>query len=204
MDPLNLFDYEKLAQEKLHPAVWAYASGVAGDGITLRGNRAAFERIQLLPRVLRGVDSADLGTTALGSPIELPVMVAPCSTQSCYDPEGELATARAAGSVGTIMAVSTMSSYGLEEISAVSSGPLWLQLYLFRGRLVAERLVRRAEGAGYRAIVLTVDTPRPGRKEGFRRIQGDFPPEMERVSPTSNSSRRRWSSPRSRGKTLIG
>ncbi len=182
MEPLNLFDYEELAREKLHPAVWAFASGGAGDGVTLRNNRAAFERMQLLPRVLRGVDSADTRTTALGVPISSPVMVAPSATHAWYDAEGELATARASGGVGTVMVVSTMSSFGLEEISVVATDPLWFQLYIFRGRRVAEQLVRRAESAGYRAIILTVDTPRPGRKEAFRRIPGDIPPEMERVS----------------------
>ena len=94
-------------------------------------------------------------------------------------PEAECATARAAGKVGTLMAVSTASSRSLKEISASATGPLWFQLYVYRSRPFAERLVRRAESAGYRAIVLTVNSPRWGRKERFLRVEQTLPPELD-------------------------
>ncbi len=114
----------------------------------------------MLPRVLRGVDKADLRTTVLGTAVDAPILVAPMGVHGLAYPEGECATARAAGSAGTLMGVSTASSRSLEEISASATGPLWFQLYVYRSRPFAQRLVRRAERAGYRAIVLTVDSPR--------------------------------------------
>jgi 4-hydroxymandelate oxidase len=182
LKPLNLHDYEALAREVMHPAAWAYLAAGSDDETTLRENSAAFGRIDLLPRMLRGVDSADLCTKVLGTPVEVPILVAPMGVHRLANAEGECATARAVGSVGSLMAVSTVSSRSLEEISASAEGPLWFQLYVYRSRPLAERLVRRAEAAGYRALVLTVDSPRWGRKERFLRVAQSLPPEMDQVS----------------------
>ena len=176
-DPLNVHDYERLAREIMHPAAWAYYSAGADDEVTMRAERNAFERLRLVPRALRGVDRAETATTVLGTPVRVPIMVAPTGVHGLAHPEGECATARAAGEAGTLMAVSTGSSRGLEEIAAAATGPLWFQLYVYKGaRLFAEALVRRAEHAGYGAIVLTVDAPRWGRKERFVRVEGELPP----------------------------
>lgn len=182
VQPINVYDYEALARETMHPAAWAYLSAGSDDEATLGENRAAFGRLKLLPRVLRGVDSADLRTTVLGTQVETPIQVAPMGVHGLAHPEGECATARAAGSLGSLMAVSTVSSRSLEEISTSATGPLWFQLYVYRSRPFAERLVRRAERAGCRALVLTVDSPRWGRKERFLRVEQSLPPEMDRSS----------------------
>ncbi|MGH3147628.1 MAG: alpha-hydroxy acid oxidase, partial [Rubrobacter sp.] len=182
MRPINVYDYEALAREVMHPAAWAYLAAGSDDETTLGENRAAFGRMKLLPRVLRGVDSADLRTTVLGTPVETPILVAPMGVHGLANAEGECATARAVGSVGSLMAVSTVSSRSLEEISASATGPLWFQFYVYRSRQFAERLVRRAEHAGCRALVLTVDSPRWGRKERFLRVEQALPPEMDRSS----------------------
>jgi isopentenyl diphosphate isomerase/L-lactate dehydrogenase-like FMN-dependent dehydrogenase len=174
--PINLYDYERLAEERLDPGVWAYYSAGSDDEVTLRENHAAFERIRLLPRIMRGVGSADLRTTVLGDPVSAPVLIAPTAVHGLADPEGECATARAAGCAGTLMSASTVSSRRLEEIAAAATGPLWFQLYVYQERGFAERLVRRAERAGYRAIVLTVDSPCWGRKEDFLRVADQLPP----------------------------
>lgn len=178
MDPINVYDYEALARERLDPATWAYYSGGAGDEITLRANRAAFERLQLLPRMLSGVQTADLRTTVLGAEVRMPILVAPTSRQGLACPEGECATARAAGAVGTLMVAATEATRALEEIAAVATGPLWFQLYVYRDRSLAERLVRRAEESGYRAIVLTVDVPRWSGIERSRRDEFALPAGM--------------------------
>jgi 4-hydroxymandelate oxidase len=177
MEPLTVQDYEMLAQERLDPPAWAYYSGGAGDEVTLRANRAALDRIQFLPRMLRGFTEAHAHTRVLGCDVRMPILVAPTSSHGLACPEGECATAMAAGSAGTIMAVSTESTYRLEEIAAAASGPLWFQLYVYRDRSIAERLVRRAEQAGYRAIVLTVDLPAWGGIERARRA--GLPPAAE-------------------------
>ncbi len=179
MEPVNVHDYEALAREAMHPAAWAYISAGSGEETTLEENRAAFERMKLLPRVLRGVGSVDLRTTILGTEVGTPILVAPMGVHGLAHSEGECATARAAGSAGSLMAVSTASSRSLEEISVSATGPLWFQLYVYRSRPFAERLVRRAERAGYRAIVLTVDSPRWGRKERFLRVEQTLPSELD-------------------------
>jgi isopentenyl diphosphate isomerase/L-lactate dehydrogenase-like FMN-dependent dehydrogenase len=175
MRPINVFEYEELARERLHPAVWDYYSAGAGDEVTLRANRAAFERIQLRPRMLVDVSQVSLVTTLLGAPVALPIGVAPAAMHGAACAEGECATAQAAGALGALMVASTESTRTLEEIAQAATGPLWFQLYFSSGtRERAQRLVRRAEAAGYRALVLTVDSPRWGRKERHARSEETF------------------------------
>lgn len=173
--PINVFEYEALARERLHPAVWDYYSGGANDEVTLRENRAAFERIQLRPRVLVDVSRIDMATTLLGTPVSMPIGVAPSAVHGAAHDEGECATARAAGATGALMVASTESTRTLEDIARAATGPLWFQLYFStRTRGHAERLARRAEDAGFRAIVLTVDSPRWGQKEQNARSEATY------------------------------
>ncbi|HEX6544082.1 MAG TPA: alpha-hydroxy acid oxidase [Ktedonobacterales bacterium] len=175
MRPINVFEYEALARERLHPAVWDYYSGGAHDEVTLCENRAAFERIRLRPRVLADVSQISMETTLLGTPVPVPIGIAPTAMHGVACEEGECATAQAAGALGALMIASTESTQTMEEIARTASGPLWFQLYfssVTRGH--AERLVRRAEDAGYRAIVLTVDSPRWGQKERHARSEATF------------------------------
>jgi 4-hydroxymandelate oxidase len=175
MRPVNLFEYEALACERLHPAVWDYFSGGANDEVTLRENRAAFERIQLRPRVLVDVSQISMATTLLGTPVAMPICVAPSAIHGAACEEGECATARAAGALGTLMVASTESTRPLEDIAQAATGPLWFQLYFSSStRGHAERLVRRAEAAGYRAIAVTVDSSRWGQKECHARSEATF------------------------------
>ena len=166
MRPINVFEYEELARERLHPAVWDYYSGGAHDEITLRENRAAFARIRMRPRVLVDVSQVNMATTLLGVPVTLPICVAPSAMHGAACDEGECATAQAAGALGALMAASTESTRTLEEIAQAATGPLWFQLYFSSAtRGHAERLAQRAKLAGYRALVLTVDSSRWGQKE---------------------------------------
>ncbi|MEX1367302.1 MAG: alpha-hydroxy acid oxidase [Nannocystaceae bacterium] len=163
--PINLFEYEARARAGLAgPAFDYYVSG-AHDELTLRDNRAAYERLRLAYRVLVDVSERDLTTTVLGTPIEVPLLVAPTAFHRMAHPDGELATVRAAGSAGTIMILSSLSTTAVEEVVAAASGPVWFQLYVYRDRAATEGLIARAEAAGCEAIVLTVDAPRLGRRE---------------------------------------
>lgn len=179
MDPINVFEYEALAQAKMNPAFWDFYQGGSDDEVTLRANRTAFERIRLRPRVLVDVSAGALNmrTTVLGTPVSMPILVAPTALHSMAHPEGECATAQGAGTANTLMIASTTATRSIEEIAQAASGPLWFQLYVYPSFQVAEKLVRRAEAAGYRAIVLTVDLPYLGNREKDRRNNVTIPPE---------------------------
>lgn len=176
MDPINVFEYKAIAQTKMDPAHWDYINGGSDDEVTLRASRAALERIRLRPRVLVDVSSIDVRTNVLGMPISMPIMVAPMAMHCLAHPEGECATAQAAGKANTLMVASTTATRTLEEIAQAASGPLWFQLYVYPSLQFAERLVRRAESAGYQAIVLTVDLPTLGNREKDRRNNVTIPP----------------------------
>ncbi|MEO8503365.1 MAG: alpha-hydroxy acid oxidase [Acidobacteriota bacterium] len=170
---VNVSDFEDLAAKRMPRGAFDYYAGGAEDEQTLRANREGFGEIFLRPRMLAGLGAIDTRTTVLGTPVSLPALVAPTAFQKLADPAGECATARAAGRCGTLMTLSTISSTGLEEVAAAASGPLWFQLYVYKDREITRELLRRAKQAGYKAIVLTVDTPVLGRRErdvrnGFR------------------------------------
>jgi len=177
--PVNLFEFEAVAKENLSKMAYDYFAGGASDHVTLKDNRAAYDRIKLLPRILRDVSQRDLSTTIIGQSFELPFIIAPMGFLGLAHPESELAIARAAGSVGVGMTLSTMSSNTLEDVADVATTPLWFQLYVYKNRDVTRRLVERAEAAGYTALVLTVDTPILGRREADIRNQWHLPPEVQ-------------------------
>jgi len=172
--PLNLFDYEALAQPLMHPAVWDIIVAGAADEITVAENRRAFDRLTIRPRMLVDVSRIDMATTVLGAPVAAPILIAPSGYHAVLCPEGECATAQAAGRVGMVMTASSGSHRTIEDIAAAATGPLWLQLYLFPERERSLAMVRRAEAAGCLAIVLTVDAPRFGRKDRSLRTEDDF------------------------------
>jgi isopentenyl diphosphate isomerase/L-lactate dehydrogenase-like FMN-dependent dehydrogenase len=178
VDPINIAEYEALAAERLEPMVWDYYRSGSDDEQTLRANHDAFGRIQLRPRVLVDVSHVSLETTVLGVAVRMPLLVAPTAYHGLAHPEGECETARGVGAAGSLMTVSTMANRSLEEVAASTDGPLWFQLYVYRDRQLSEHLVRRAEAAGYRALVLTVDTARLGRRERDIRNGFGLPPHL--------------------------
>jgi len=177
-EPLNVFDFEALARARMEPTAFDYYAGAAWDERTLAGNRQAFDRITFRPRVLVDVSRVDVSTSVLGTPISLPVMLAPTAFNCLAHPDGEVAAARAAGASGTVMVVSTMASTSIEDVAAAATGPLWFQVYVYRDRAVTKDLVQRAEASGYTALVLTVDAPRLGRRERDARNQFRLPPHV--------------------------
>ncbi len=172
---LNSDDYEDEARARLSPGAYGYFAGGSEDEITLRDNRAAWERMALLPRVLVDVSRRNLTTTVMGSPVAMPVLLAPCAMNALAHPDGELAVARAASATGVLQVLSTGSSRSIEEVAAVSTGPRWFQLYCIRDPEVSLSLVRRAEASGYSAIVLTVDMAVLGTRERDLRTGFELP-----------------------------
>lgn len=156
---VSFADWEMKAKLALPADSFGYVHGVAGTGRTAAANEAAYSRYQLHPRMLRNVESRDFSQTILGTDFPLPVALAPVGVQGILHPEGDLATSRAAASLGVPMVASTLSSFPLEAIAAAGgSAPRWFQLYPARHPLVMRNLIRRAEAAHYTALVVTVDT----------------------------------------------
>ncbi|HEY7350168.1 MAG TPA: alpha-hydroxy acid oxidase [Ktedonobacterales bacterium] len=183
MSLVNVFEYEALAQARMEPSAWDFYQGGSDDEVTLRENRAAFERIRLRPRMLVNVETCEIGTTVLGTPVSMPIMVTPTALHCLAHPEGECATAQGAGRAETLMVASTASTRTLEEIAQAASGPLWFQLYVF-DRKTGAALVQRAARAGYRALVITVDSPRWGHKERAIKSGFDLPPHLSEANLT--------------------
>jgi L-lactate dehydrogenase (cytochrome) len=163
--PVAVAELERRAVEAMEPRAANYVGAGAGSEDTMRANAEAFRRRRIAPAMLRDVSERDLSTTVLGTAMAAPLMLAPIGVQRVVQPDGELATARAAAAVGTPMIASTNSHFSLEEIAAASGdAPRWFQLYWPNDPRLARSFVERAERAGYSAIVLTVDTFVPGWK----------------------------------------
>ncbi|KAH0934218.1 hypothetical protein HID58_011335 [Brassica napus] len=174
----NVTEYEAIAKEKLPKMVYDYYASGAEDQWTLQENRNAFARILFRPRILIDVSKIDMTTTVLGFKISMPIMVAPTAMQKMAHPEGEYATARAASAAGTIMTLSSWATSSVEEVASTGPGIRFFQLYVYKNRNVVEQLVRRAERAGFKAIALTVDTPRLGRRESDIKNRFTLPPNL--------------------------
>ncbi|MBD0694497.1 alpha-hydroxy acid oxidase [Streptomyces sp. CBMA123] len=161
--PLCVADYASPARAALAPEVWDWLAGGAERERTLAANRAAFERLAVVPRVLADVSACDTATTLVRSRSALPVAVAPIAYHRLFHPEGELASARAAAAAGVPFTVGTLSSVGFDELAATGA-TLWFQLYWLRDRARLLDLVAAAEAAGSECLVVTADVPYMGRR----------------------------------------
>jgi 4-hydroxymandelate oxidase len=179
---LNLRDLEQHAKENLSQTTFDYFASGAWDEVTLRDNRAAFERIQILYRVLVDVSQRNLTTRLFGQEISMPVIIAPTAFHCLAHREGELATVRAAGKAGTIMVLSSLSNTKVEEVIAAAGGPVWFQLYINKDRGFTRDLVARVQAAGCTALMLTVDTPEWGRRERDVRNGFHLPPGLSAIN----------------------
>ena len=157
--PLTYAGLEAAARESLRPEAYAYIAGSAGSEDTLRENLEAFRRRRLVPRMLRGAAERDHTIDLFGRRLPAPVMLAPIGVQTLAHPDGELASARAAAGLGLNFILSTASSHSIEDVAAASAdGPRWYQLYWPSEPDLTASFVRRAERAGFEAIVVTLDT----------------------------------------------
>lgn len=162
MDTTSL---QQRAQQLIDPVAFDYFVGGADDEVTLRDNDAAWQRIRMLPKMLRDVSTVDPRTTVLGQEVSAPILVAPTAYHRMAHDEGEAATARGAADAGTVMCLSTLATVSLEDVAAAAPGaPRWFQLYIRKDRSITEDLVQRAVAAGYTALVVTVDLPVFGRR----------------------------------------
>jgi 4-hydroxymandelate oxidase len=172
---VELDDFERAAEKVLSPMAHGYYAGGAAEEITLRRNMEAFRQLRLLPRMLIDVSQVRLGVTVLGMPLSMPLLIAPTAFHRLAHHDGEMATARAAKASGIGMVASTIATCTLEEIASCGPEPRWFQVYVYRDRGLSAELVARAEAAGYRALVLTVDAPRFGRRYADMRRRFTLP-----------------------------
>jgi len=178
-DLVNVWDYERAAEARLEPGAFGYVAGGANDEWTLQENRAAFERWVLRPRMLVDISNVTTATTVLGTESSMPLLVAPTAFQRTVHPDGEVAMARAAASVGTVMCLSTFATATIEEVAEAAPGaPRWFQLYWSSDRGFVRDVVQRAEAAGFGAVIVTVDLPRLGRREQDLRTGFVVPEEL--------------------------
>jgi 4-hydroxymandelate oxidase len=180
--PLDVADFERAAKRLMSPMAWNYVAGGAADEITLRWNHEAYGQIRLNPRTLVDVSRLDTRVRLLGRELAFPILLAPAAYQKMVHPGGELESVKGAGEAGATMVVSTMANVTLEEIAAAAKSPLWFQLYVQPDRGFTRELVRRAEAAGYQALVVTVDTPVLGPR--YRELRDHFtlPPGIDRAN----------------------
>jgi len=177
MDELfTLDDAERRAEAVVSPDAWAYITGGAGDERTLFWNREAFSHFRLRPRVLVDVSSVTTETTVLGTPVSMPVLVAPMAFQAIAHEEGEVAMARGAAAAQTLMCLSTVATSTPTDVAAAAPGASrWLQIYVFRDREVSDEVIAQALEAGFSALVLTADLPVYGIRHREARLGFEVP-----------------------------
>jgi 4-hydroxymandelate oxidase len=174
-DIVSLADYERHARARLDPAIWAYLSGAGADGITRAANRSRLDAIRLSSRLFADLGSASTATELLGLSLEAPILVAPMAFHALCHRDGEVATALGAGAMRAVLTVSMQASVELETVARHAHAPLWFQLYMHHGRDASLALVRRAEAAGYKALVVTADAPVSGVRDAERRAGFTLP-----------------------------
>ena len=168
-EPVNIFEYEQLAKDKIEKGHYDFIAGGATDEITIRRTRGVFDSIMIRPRMMVDVSQRDLSTTVLGQKISLPVMLDPAGNHSAAHTDAEIASVKAAGAAGTLMILSSHASRTLEDVAASASGPLWFQQYFFKDRGLTLEMAARAEEAGYSAICMTLDAKiKPKRERNIR------------------------------------
>jgi 4-hydroxymandelate oxidase len=182
---LNVADYARAARGKLPKTILDYYEGGALDEITLRENVADWEQLKIYYRVLAGVGPRQLSTTVLGQKISMPITVAPTAFHKLACAEGEIATAKATKTAGTLFILSSLSNTAMEAVFAQAASPRWFQLYIYKEREITRALIQRAEAAGADAIVLTVDAPGLGTRERDMRNRFTLPEGLcvENLSP---------------------
>jgi 4-hydroxymandelate oxidase len=171
---ISLADFEALARERLDPATWAYLDGGAGDETTQRANRAAWQALRLLPRVLRATAGGHTRVDLFGRTLQAPLLVAPMAWQTLFHPHAECGMAMAAAALGCGLVLSAQSATPVEDVAAAmraepQRGPLWFQLAPGGDAARDAALLQRAQAAGCAAIVLTVDAPVHGARDRERR-----------------------------------
>jgi isopentenyl diphosphate isomerase/L-lactate dehydrogenase-like FMN-dependent dehydrogenase len=188
----SIADLRRLAERRLPRAIFDFFDGGAEDEVTLRDNRAAFERVRIVPRVLADVRAPDLACEILGGPSKMPFVIAPTGAIGIAWPGADLAIARTARALGIPYTLSTNATASIEDIAREGPDRRWFQLYVLRDRAFVEKLVTRAEAAGYEALVPTVDLAVGGKRERDFRNGFTIPPTLKMRHVVAGALRPAW------------
>jgi len=178
----NVNDFRALARKRLPFPIFDYIDGAADDEVTRRRNTAAYERCDLVPNVLAGVEDIDMSTTVMGQKLAMPLFLSPTALQRLFHWQGERAVARAAEKFGTFFGISSLATVSIEEIGASISTPKMFQLYVHKDKDLNRSMIERCKAAKFEALTLTVDTIVGGNRERCLRSGFTSPP---RITPTS-------------------
>ena len=162
----DVTQFEPLARRRLSQMAYDYVRSGGADEISMRENRAGFERLRLEPRVLVDVSEIDTRVNLFGGEFESPILLAPVAYHRLYHAEGEIGTARGASAAGAGFVISTFTTTAIDEIARNTQRPIWFQLYVQRDREFTKDMVQRAVASGCKAVCLTVDTPVLGNRYG--------------------------------------
>lgn len=180
MDYVCVEDFKNKAEKVLEKSALDYYRSGAGDQYTLNRTKASFQKLCIRPRFLRDVSKLDTSTTIFGCDLKWPVGIAPTAMQRLAHPDGEVANARAAGKAGSIFILSTIATTSIEELAEKAPNTdKWFQLYVYKDRALTESLVRRAEKANFKALVLTVDAPIFGQRRSDVRNKFGLPSHLQ-------------------------
>ncbi len=179
MPTADVMQFEPLARQRLSQMAYDYVRSGGADEITMRENRAGFERLRLSPSVLVDVSQIDTRVNLFGGELESPIMLAPVAYHRLYHAEGEIGTARGASAAGAGFVISTFTTTAIDEIARNTQRPIWFQLYVQRDREFTKDMVQRAVASGCKAVCLTVDTPVLGNRYG--QLSFGLPKELECV-----------------------
>ena len=177
----NINDFRSLARRRLPGPIFHYIDGAADDEVTYRRNTEAYERCDLVPNVLAGVESIDMSVTVMGQKLAMPLFCSPTALQRLFHPDGERAVAKAAEKFGTMFGISSLGTIGIEEIGATISTPKLFQLYFHKDRGLTNSMIERCIAAKFDVLALTVDTITGGNRE--RDLRTGF------TSPTLNGGK---------------
>src|SRR5471030_3318384 len=161
----NFHDFRRLARRRLPRPIFDYIDGAADDEVTLRQNTASFERCDLVPNVLRGVETVDMSVTIMGQKLAMPFYCSPTALQRLFHHRGERAVAAAAAKYGTMFGVSSLGTVSMEELRKTHATPQVYQFYFHKDRSLNRAMMQRAKEAGVDVMMLTVDSITGGNRE---------------------------------------
>jgi L-lactate dehydrogenase (cytochrome) len=188
----NIKDFRLMARRRLPGPIFHYIDGAADDEVTYRRNTEAYERCDLVPNILAGVETIDMSVTVMGQKLDMPLFCSPTALQRLFHHDGERAVAKAAEKFGTMFGISSLGTVSVEEIGSTIRTPKLFQLYFHKDRGLTNNMIERCIAANFDVLALTVDTITGGNRERDLRTGFTSPPALTPKSLLSFALHPRW------------